>query len=182
VRGGLGEPVTGAWGVASRWADLADVGRHPQIRDALRRLESWAVEQYGEPDDVEAFLAWYQLRGLYEDPQEAAAEGMRLLTVHAAKGLEAPVVHVLGCDRGHWPGRRDGEPGSAGHDEALRLFYVAATRARDVLVLHTCRQRPGWDGRLVDAGPSPFLDLISPAVGAASPCTPAAGDPAGVTP
>lgn len=149
--------------VASMW-DLRD-GIPAGALDALALVNDWTLARMdaGEPCDVAAFLTWHSLRHLDDAPDQAAV-GVQLLTIHAAKGLEAPVVHVLGCDAGHWPSPRDAGRG----DEALRLFYVACTRVRDVLVLHTNERRPAaWGGGYVNAGPSPYLDLVSAPAGVA---------------
>jgi superfamily I DNA/RNA helicase len=80
------------------------------------------------------------------------AERVTLLTFHAAKGLEFPIVFIAGAEDGVVPLGDDPE-------EERRLFYVAITRARDILYITRCAQRavrraPG-PGR-----PSPFLDEL----------------------
>lgn len=85
-----------------------------------------------------------------EDENEDA---VRLLTMHSAKGLEWPCVHIVGAERGCIPhSRAERERGDA---EERRLMYVAMTRARDYLSISYCETRRG---RL--AGRSRFLDEI----------------------
>jgi DNA helicase II / ATP-dependent DNA helicase PcrA len=78
-----------------------------------------------------------------------------LLTLHAAKGLEFPIVFIVGLEDGllplHWS-----EPDEAAIAEERRLFYVGMTRAKDRLVLSRAEQRH-WRGRLQRLEPSPFL-------------------------
>lgn len=58
--------------------------------------------------------------------------GVTASTVHAAKGLEYPSVHVLGVSEGIWP-----DPSQTGGDvDELRVLYTALTRARDSLTIH----------------------------------------------
>ncbi|MEO0794837.1 MAG: ATP-dependent helicase [Verrucomicrobiota bacterium] len=64
---------------------------------------------------------------------EADAETLRLSTIHQAKGLEFPVVFVLGCADELLPLKRAIEEGDV--EEERRLFYVAVTRAMDELYL-----------------------------------------------
>jgi DNA helicase-2/ATP-dependent DNA helicase PcrA len=64
---------------------------------------------------------------------EPAGDSLRLSTVHQAKGLEFPVVFVIGLAEGMFPGRRAIEENSL--EEERRLFYVAVTRAKDELYL-----------------------------------------------
>jgi DNA helicase-2/ATP-dependent DNA helicase PcrA len=86
------------------------------------------------------------------------AERVALLTLHAAKGLEFPVVFVVGLEDGilplYW-----GEPDEATLAEERRLFYVGMTRAKDRLVLSRAlsRQRHGTAQR---QEASPFLSDI----------------------
>jgi DNA helicase-2/ATP-dependent DNA helicase PcrA len=83
------------------------------------------------------------------------ADRVSLLTLHAAKGLEFPVVFIVGLEDGllplHWSG-----PDEAALAEERRLFYVGMTRAKDRLVLSRAEQRH-WRGRLQRLDPSPFL-------------------------
>ena len=86
-------------------------------------------------------------------------EGLALSTIHAAKGLEWPVVFVAGLEEGLLPHARalDGLEGEGSPlEEELRLCYVAATRAVDRLYLTYARRRPGH-GRAFSSAPSRFL-------------------------
>ena len=87
--------------------------------------------------------------------REARADRVSLLTLHAAKGLEFPVVFIVGLEDGllplYWS-----EPDEAAMAEERRLFYVGMTRAKDRLILSRARQRH-WRGRLHILEPSPFL-------------------------
>lgn len=82
---------------------------------------------------------------------------IQLLTLHAAKGLEWPVVFVLGCDEGWLPYRRAGQDESETDvDEERRLLYVGMTRARRQLYLLRARRRlRGAD--VIETEPSRFL-------------------------
>lgn len=84
-------------------------------------------------------------QGFY-DP---SADAITLLTIHASKGLEFPVVFVLGCEEGIVP--------SAKGDiaEERRLFYVAVTRAKQQLTLTYGRHRVGKP-----AAPSQFITSL----------------------
>jgi DNA helicase-2/ATP-dependent DNA helicase PcrA len=92
----------------------------------------------------------------------SSADGLALSTIHAAKGLEWPVVFVAGLEDGLLPHARalDGLGGEGGPlDEELRLCYVAVTRAVDRLYLTYTRQRPR-SGKTLPAEPSRFLRRI----------------------
>jgi len=83
------------------------------------------------------------------------ADRVSLLTLHAAKGLEFPVVFIVGLEDGivplYW-----GAPDEAAIAEERRLFYVGMTRAKDRLILSRAEKR-FWNGRLRTLAPSPFL-------------------------
>jgi DNA helicase-2/ATP-dependent DNA helicase PcrA len=83
------------------------------------------------------------------------ADRVSLLTLHAAKGLEFPVVFVVGLEDGILPLYWDTiEPASA--EEERRLFYVGMTRANDRLVLSRAGKRL-WRGKMRTLDPSPVL-------------------------
>jgi DNA helicase II / ATP-dependent DNA helicase PcrA len=114
--------------------------------------------------DLHQFLTEIAL-GAEVDALDPRADAISLLTLHAAKGLEFEVVFLAGCERGLlplWlPGRGPGEgPDPA---EERRLLFVGMTRARAHLLLSSAarRSRPGGPA---EAGPSPFLAAIDPAL------------------
>jgi DNA helicase-2/ATP-dependent DNA helicase PcrA len=86
------------------------------------------------------------------------ADRVSLLTLHAAKGLEFPVVFIVGLEDGILP-LRWGEPDEDALAEERRLFYVGMTRAKDRLILSRARKRP-WRGRVRELAASPFLSDI----------------------
>ena len=74
------------------------------------------------------------------DRMEAEADSVVLMTVHSAKGLEFPVVFLVGAEEGIFPGNRAiGEPEEM--EEERRLAYVAITRAMKKLYITCARQR-----------------------------------------
>jgi DNA helicase-2/ATP-dependent DNA helicase PcrA len=81
-------------------------------------------------------------------PADAEQKGVTLMTVHAAKGLEFPVVFVTGLEDGVFPSLRNGEEQQA-IEEERRLAYVAMTRAEERLYLTNARARRlfGQDAR-----------------------------------
>jgi superfamily I DNA/RNA helicase len=94
------------------------------------------------------------------DALDPRAEAVNLLTLHAAKGLEFPVVFLVGCEDGllplRWPGSKPADEDVA---EERRLFFVGLTRAQDRLyVTHAARRfRHGAER---EQAPTPFLDVI----------------------
>ena len=95
--------------------------------------------------------------GVDVDFWDPRAEAVSLLTLHAAKGLEFPVVFIVGCEDGILPLRWAGSAEDPG--EERRLFYVGMTRARERLFLSHARRR-AWRGPPRDMERSPFLQDI----------------------
>ena len=91
------------------------------------------------------------------DPSEDCAV---MMTMHSAKGLEFPVVFVVGVEEGIFPGiRAIGEPEEM--EEERRLCYVAMTRAKEKLYM-TCASQRMLFGRTNSNRPSRFLGEIPP--------------------
>jgi DNA helicase-2/ATP-dependent DNA helicase PcrA len=104
--------------------------------------------------DLPGFLSELAL-GVDADVWDPRADRVSLLTLHAAKGLEFPVVFIVGCEDGIIPihfGPED-EPDTA---EERRLFFVGMTRAQTRLILTHARRRR-WRGKVRPSNPSPFL-------------------------
>ena len=95
------------------------------------------------------------------DDYDPRADRVALMTLHAAKGLEFPVVFIVGCEEGVIPYRREDEPGDL--DEERRLFYVGMTRAREHLILTSAEKRFLF-GQHANNPPSRFLHDIEAAL------------------
>jgi len=93
-----------------------------------------------------------------QDRYDPDAETVSLMTMHAAKGLEFPVVFVTGCEDGLIPYRRKGSEQGDPLEEK-RLFYVALTRAQEKIYLTHVKRRL-WFGRRTLQRISPFLAAI----------------------
>ncbi|HZD01595.1 MAG TPA: UvrD-helicase domain-containing protein [Actinomycetes bacterium] len=128
--------------------------------------------------DLERFRAELAL-GAQVDTWDPRADRVSLLTLHAAKGLEFPVVFLVGCEDGLLPLRFGGSgrgAGGAAADEVAeerRLFFVGMTRARSHLFLSFAARR-GRHGTVRETSPSPFLadiddDLLERRSGAGRP-------------
>jgi superfamily I DNA/RNA helicase len=110
-------------------------------------------------DDLPRFLQEIAT-GAEVDALDPRAEAVNLLTLHAAKGLEFPVVFLVGCEDGllplRWPGTAPDKDDIA---EERRLFFVGLTRAQDRLyVTHSARRFRHGSER--EQSPTPFLDAI----------------------
>ena len=119
--------------------------------------------------DLEAFLADVSLREGFkgeslagEDPDEDP-EHLVLSTIHQAKGLEWKVVFIIGLSEGHFPHHLASDSDEA-IEEERRLFYVAATRAKDALILVHPMTRFEYHLGSVLSRPSLFLTELSPDV------------------
>jgi superfamily I DNA/RNA helicase len=94
----------------------------------------------------------------YFDPR---ADAVTLMTMHAAKGLEFPVVFIAGCEQGILPCTVMKD--DVDIEEERRLFYVGMTRAKEELILLHARRRFLYGESLVQQ-PSPFLGEIPEAL------------------
>ena len=92
-----------------------------------------------------------------QDALKDSPEGVRLLTVHASKGLEFRVVFIVGLEEGLFPHERSARAAKTeDREEERRLFYVALTRAKERLFLTHAQTRMIFGSRNV-ALPSQFI-------------------------
>jgi superfamily I DNA/RNA helicase len=159
---------------------LADIVGRPSVTGEIRRghspglqspkqkllakLDSDARNAWDEcgllaenfPGTLREFLDHLLLRQ-GADRYNRQAEQITLITLHAAKGLEFPVVFVAGCETGILPYAR---PETAPDvDEERRLLYVGMTRAKQVLYITSARERTLF-GKREERQPSPFIREI----------------------
>ncbi len=139
--------------------------RIENVRELVASAAEWSEE--ADADDpgspVERFLATAAL-STSEDKVGGDPEGVTLLTVHSAKGLEWPIVVLAGLEDGLFPLSRALET-PEGAEEERRLAYVGITRARERLYLTWARARrrggqllPGRPSRFIDALPAEVID------------------------
>ena len=162
---------------AERLADIENRIADMTVADQLRSLSQ--IPQLSgiiktEPRALEAFNNLLNLSADYDDnfaeflagaaldtdtdAYLPRAEKVSLMTMHAAKGLEFPVVFIAGCEKDLIPLKRKGAE-SADPVEERRLFYVAMTRAMERLYLTRAKKRSIY-GELTTRSPSPFVDDI----------------------
>ncbi len=89
------------------------------------------------------------------DIYDSKSEKVTLMTMHAAKGLEFPVVFIAGCEEGFIPYKRT-EQENTDIDEEKRLFYVAMTRAKEHLFITHAAKRQVF-GKSMVRNLSPFV-------------------------
>ncbi|MCX6048406.1 MAG: ATP-binding domain-containing protein [Chloroflexi bacterium] len=95
------------------------------------------------------------------DDYDPRADRVTLMTLHAAKGLEFPVVLMVGCEENLLPYQRADKPTDV--EEERRLFYVGMTRAQKKLVLTHAKTRFLFGQRMENAA-SRFLNDIEQAL------------------
>ncbi len=148
--------------------------------------ETWVFENCNDPkvaqrrmDNVQSLLGWVKRMLEPEDPNEALSlreavarltlldrleqqddgtvDQVQLMTLHAAKGLEFPVVFLVGMEEELLPHRTSIELEQI--EEERRLAYVGITRARNSLTITLAKQRKSY-GEKIERQPSRFLQEL----------------------
>jgi superfamily I DNA/RNA helicase len=105
------------------------------LRDSSRRGKS-----------LQQFLDRMALQENKNDDDIEKQKGVCLITLHASKGLEFPIVYLVGLENGILPHKRSQEEGTV--DEERRLLYVGITRAKDELTMTYCNYRSKYGERV----------------------------------
>lgn len=139
--------------------------RWENVRELVASAANWSEEVIPAEDDpgtpLERFLAEAALLSS-ADTEVGEEQGVTLMTLHTAKGLEWPVVVMSGLEHGLFPLARAEEQPS-GLEEERRLCYVGLTRAKDKLYLTWARARRRG-GELRPGIASRFLRAIPPGI------------------
>ncbi|MBI4745725.1 MAG: UvrD-helicase domain-containing protein [Deltaproteobacteria bacterium] len=170
VESGL-SPVNAKFGVARLVQLILDETGYIQklkeekTEEALGRIENLeefitAAEEFDEKAEEKTLRSFLDQVALVSDVDEyeGATDRVTLMTLHAAKGLEFPVVFIIGMEDGLFPHSRT-KYDPEGVEEERRLCYVGMTRAQQKLYLLNARERRVF-GREQINSPSLFLSEI----------------------
>jgi DNA helicase II / ATP-dependent DNA helicase PcrA len=144
--------------LAAAWS--AWQGEKPTLaqNDRIAQLRLRAVPFGAE---ISAFLDYMALQS-GTDAYDPRADSVALMSIHAAKGLEFPVVFMVGCEEGLLPYLPPSEDKTVDIAEERRLFYVGMTRAQESLTLSHAARRMLF-GQMVTLPISRFVDEIEAA-------------------
>jgi DNA helicase-2/ATP-dependent DNA helicase PcrA len=143
--------------------------RWDNVRELVAGAAEWSeiISEEDGTTPLERYLAEAAL--VANADTTLGTDGVTLMTMHTAKGLEWPVVVLAGLEDGLFPLGRAMET-QAGLEEERRLFYVGLTRAKDKLYLCWARSRrrggelrPGIASRFVESIPAELLEERSTA-------------------
>lgn len=146
-------------GYLAMWKSQGDVeaGRVENLEELSSTIQRYERDCGAEPADLAGFLEEQALM-TDVDNYDANADAMVLMTMHAAKGLEFPVVLLPGFEDGIFPGYQT-MFNPTEMEEDRRLCYVAVTRAREQLHITRAKSRMLY-GQTNRNAPSRFLQDI----------------------
>ncbi|MGB7263564.1 MAG: UvrD-helicase domain-containing protein [Albidovulum sp.] len=141
----------------SGYTEMWQNDKTPEAPGRLENLKELvkALEQF---ENLQGFLEHVSL--IMDNETEDAAEKISIMTLHAAKGLEFPVVFLPGWEDGLFPSQRSmDESGLKGLEEERRLAYVGITRAEKICTISFAGNRRVY-GQWQSAMPSRFIDEL----------------------
>lgn len=134
----------------------------PEYQDDINNLQELVnVAEEFVPEEEDNILGEFlQQVALVSDldSMEEETNNITMMTLHAAKGLEFPVVFIAGMDEGIFPSQRTLQVPSEVEEER-RLMYVGITRAEEKLYLVSAKRRQTW-GEYKYYNPSRFIEEI----------------------
>jgi len=133
----------------------------PESFSRIENLKELANAAQDAQERGETLAEFLDHAALVSDADSYSAEArVTLMTLHAAKGLEFPLVFLAGMEEGLFPSSRTlTDPN--GLEEERRLCYVGMTRAMDTLVMTRARYRRRYGSDMPDASiPSRFLEEV----------------------
>jgi DNA helicase II / ATP-dependent DNA helicase PcrA len=141
----------------SGYTEMLRNDKSPQAQTRLENLKE-LVQSMSQYDTLEAYLEHVAL--VLDIESESDGENVQLSTLHAAKGLEFPLVFLPGWEEQVFPSQRSiDESGEKGLEEERRLAYVGITRARESARISFAANRQIY-GRWQVVLPSRFIDEL----------------------
>ena len=136
------------------------IDRAQNVQELLNAIREFVAQRQEEGIDytpITDFLGEVSLQTDQDDNLTDTTERVTLMTVHAAKGLEFPIVFIAGMEENLFPSQFCVKPSEI--EEERRLLYVAITRAMERCYLSYARQR-FRNGQMAFNSPSRFLNDI----------------------
>jgi DNA helicase-2/ATP-dependent DNA helicase PcrA len=159
----LAEQILEESGYTAMWQN----DKTPEAPGRLENLKELvkALEQF---ENLQGFLEHVSL--IMDNGQDESGEKVSIMTLHAAKGLEFPVVFLPGWEDGLFPSQRSmDESGLKGLEEERRLAYVGITRAEELCTVSFASNRRvygQWQSqmpsRFIDELPQDHVDILTP--------------------
>lgn len=149
------------------------ISRVENVQELMNSMQGYIEEQQqledGDPS-LSGFLENIALSADTQNDKNETGDQVSLMTIHLSKGLEFPVVHLVGLEENLFPSFMSSSTREE-IEEERRLFYVALTRAEKQAYFSYAVSRFQW-GKITDAEPSRFLsevdsqylEFINPAV------------------
>lgn len=139
------------------------VSRVENIQELLNSMQGFIDEQTqieeGDPS-LSNFMENIALSADTQNDKDDDRDKVSLMTIHLSKGLEFPVVHLVGLEENLFPSFMSSSTREE-LEEERRLFYVALTRAEKQVFFSYAVSRFQW-GKITDAEPSRFLSEVDP--------------------
>ena len=149
------------------------ISRLENVQELMNSMQGFIEEQQqledGDPS-LSNFLENIALSADTQNDKKEEGDQVSLMTIHLSKGLEFPVVHLVGLEENLFPSFMSSSTREE-LEEERRLFYVALTRAEKQAFFSYAVSRFQW-GKITDAEPSRFLsemdtahlEFINPAI------------------
>ena len=136
------------------------ISRVENVQELMNGIKDFITIQKEKEEDASLafFLEDVALASDLDKDNKDDKPRVSLMTIHLSKGLEYPVVHIVGLEETLFPSAMSMNTRSE-LEEERRLFYVALTRAEKEAYLSYAESRYRW-GKLIDCEPSRFLEEI----------------------
>ncbi|OIQ40591.1 MAG: ATP-dependent DNA helicase [Bacteroidetes bacterium MedPE-SWsnd-G1] len=136
------------------------VSRVENIQELMNGIKDFITVQKEKEEDASLafFLEDVALATDLDNENKDDKPRVSLMTIHLSKGLEYPIVHIVGLEETLFPSAMSMNTRSE-LEEERRLFYVALTRAENEAFLSYAETRYRW-GKLIDCEPSRFIEEI----------------------
>lgn len=136
------------------------ISRVENIQELMNSMQGFIDEQQQLEDGDPSLSNFLENIALSADTQENDEEGdkVSLMTIHLSKGLEFPIVYIVGLEEGLFPSFMSSNSREE-LEEERRLFYVALTRAEKQAFFSYAVSRFQW-GKITDSEPSRFLSEV----------------------